>query len=246
MSGLIAAMNVHPALLNDDGSFAGFLDLKNSIKLAINPGEPEEKNRLSRQRDDYGQIKDSVLLPGIPNVAIDFDEGDAETIGMALLGEVSTLSVASVTRTAEDFTVTALDVWLELGDRFINASGFLLTEDSAGPTLTDGVDYLVDLTMGLVKFLSSGSVSVDDVIERTYTTREITGKRVSGSTKNQLNVRLLGNGRNLANGKTVVIDIPRCTLRSGSEFDPLTGEFTVTSLSGAIVGAYYVDSLDSE
>ena len=200
MSGLIAALNVHTALLNDDGSFAGFMDLKNSIKLAINPGEGEEKQRLSRQRDNYGQVLDSVVIPGIPNVTVDYDEADAETVAMALQGTVAALTVASATRTAVDFVVTALDAWLELGDRFINTSGFELHENAAGPLLVNGTDYVVDYTMGLVKFLSTGSVALNDTIEKTYTTREVTGKRVSGSKKNQLRVRLLGNGKNLATG----------------------------------------------
>lgn len=246
MAGLITAGNVHAALLNDDGSFAGFLDIKNTIKLAINPGEGEEKQRLSRQRSSYGQVLDSVVIPGIPQVTVDFDEADAQTIAMALMGTTAVLDVETVTRTALDFTVTALDVWLELGDRFINSAGFLLTEDTAGPTLTAGTDYVVDLTMGLVKFLSTGSVQVDDVVEKSYTTRDVLGQRVTGTKKNQIRTRLLMNGNNLATGKTVVVSIPQCTLRSASEFDPLTGEFVQTSLTGSIVGEYTVDFLDTE
>lgn len=244
MSGLIAALNVHTALLNDDGSFAGFLDLKNAIKLEISPGEGEEKQRLSKKRADYGQVLDSVVLPGIPTVTVDFDEGDAETIGMALQGTVAPLTINSATRTDVAYTVASLDTWLELGDRFINAGGFLL-ETSGDVALVAGTDYVIDHTMGLVKFLSSGSVEAEDSIKKTYTTREVTGKRVSGSKKNQLRVRILGNGKNLATGKSIVVNLT-ATLRSASAWDPLTGEFTQTSLTGTIVGEYTVDELASE
>ena len=246
MSGLLCAGNVHAALLNDDGSFAGFLDIKNAIKLAINPGEGEEKQRISKKLADYGQVLDSVVIPGIPNVSVDFDEGDAETIGMALLGTLSTINLSSQTRTGVEYEVAALDVWLELGDRFINPTGFGLAIPGTPDTpLVLGTDFVVDYTMGLVKFLSSGVVEAEDTIEKTYTTRAITGKRISGSKKNQLKTRLLMNGKNLANGKPVVVDLPVCTLRPAGEFDPLTGEFAVTSLTGTIVGDYTVDHLDA-
>ncbi|AXQ27589.1 hypothetical protein D0B54_02385 [Solimonas sp. K1W22B-7] len=245
MSGLLCAGNVHAAILNDDGSFAGFLGIKNAIKLAISPGESEEKQRVSKQVASYGQVLDSVVIPGKPMVTVDFDEGDAETIGLALQGNVAPLNLTTQTRTAVDLTVTALDTWLELGDRYINPTGFLLKDNGGVNTLVQGVDYVVDLTMGLVKFLASGTVEASDTVEKTYTTRAVTGSRISGSKKNQLRMRLLLNGKNLATGKPVVVELPSCTLRSASTFDPLLGEFAVTSLTGTIVGDYSVDHLDA-
>ncbi len=245
MSGILCSGNVHAALLNDDGSFAGFMDLKNAIKLAINPGEGEEKQRISKQNASFGQVLDSVVMPGIPNVTVDFDEGDSETVAMAMLGTLESINLTQQTRTAVDFTVTKLDVWLELGDRYINSNAFAIKENGAGDTYVQGVDYVVDLQMGLVKFLSTGSVLVDDVVEKTYTTRAVTGRRVNGSKKNQLKVRLMGNLKNLVNGKPVLVNLPVCTLRPAGEWDPLTGEFAQTSLTGTIVGDYTVDHLDS-
>lgn len=245
MSGLICAGNVHVALLNDDGSFAGFLDIKNTTKLAFSAGEGEEKQRISRQRENYGQVLDSVIIPGVPTVAVSFDEADASTVGMALLGTLSPLSLTAETRTAVDFTVTALGTWLELGDRFINTAGFSLTENNAGAALVAGLDYVVDHAMGLVKFLESGDVEVGQVIEKTYTTRAVQGTRIQGSRKNQIKARILLNGKNLADGRALVAEIPQCTLKSASEFDALSTDFVVTELNGSIIGDYTVDYLDA-
>jgi hypothetical protein len=245
MSGLICAGNVHIGLLNDDGSFAGFLDIKNTTKFAIKPGGGEEKRRISKKRDSYGQVLNSVVIPGIPSIALEIDEGDAETVNMALLGTLSNVSLTSQTRTGVDFTVTARDTWLELGDRYINASGFAITNSDASATYVNGTDYVVDLTMGLIKVLSSGAISAADVVKKSYTTAAKTGKRVSGSKKNQLMARVLMNGKNLANGQGVVVEIPSCTLQSASEFDPMTGDYAVTSLSGTIVGDYTVEEIDA-
>src|SRR3546814_1682041 len=101
MSGLLWSGNVHMALLNDDGSFAGFLDLKNAVKLGIKSGEGDEKQRISKMRDNYGEVLDTVIIPKPPELSIELDEGDAETVGMALMGTVATLDIATVTRTAE-------------------------------------------------------------------------------------------------------------------------------------------------
>src|SRR3546814_4760983 len=86
MSGLLWSGNVHMALLNDDGSFAGFLDLKNAVKLGIKSGEGDEKQRISKIRDNYGEVLDTVIIPKPPELSIELDEGDAETVGMALMG----------------------------------------------------------------------------------------------------------------------------------------------------------------
>ena len=98
MSGLLCAGDVRLALLNDDGSFAGFLGIKNTTQLSIQPGEGEEITRKSKQRANYGQVLDTVVIPGQPAVTLQFDEGDAETIGMALLGTVDTLTLSVQTR----------------------------------------------------------------------------------------------------------------------------------------------------
>lgn len=245
MSGLICAGNVHVAVLNDDGSFAGFLDIKNTTKLAISPGEGEEKQRISKQRENYGQVLDSIIIPGVPSVSLSFDEADAQTISMALLGTLTTLSLTSQTRTAVNLTASTIGVWLELGDRYINPTGFLLTEDAAGSALVQGVDYLVDYTMGLVKFLASGSVMAGDIVEKTYTTRAVTGTRIQGSRKNQIKARILLNGKNLADGRGLVVEVPQCTLKSTSEFDPMSSDFVVTEVGGSIIGDYSVEHLDA-
>lgn len=246
MSGLLCSGNVHMALLNADGSFAGFLDLTNAIKLGIKAGEGDEKQRTSKQRDNFGEVLDSVIIPTPTELSIDLDEGDADTVGMALMGAVTTLTVASQTRTSVAQSITALDTWLDLGDRQINSSGFSITDDATTPAAyVLGEDYVVDLTMGLIKFLGTGSAQVGDVFEKNYTTRAVTGKRITGAKKNQLRVRILGNMKNLANGKSVVVDIPDSTLKSASEIDLLSGDFTTTSLTGTIRGSYTIDQLDT-
>lgn len=244
MSGLICAGNVHIALLNDDGSFAGFLDIKNTTKLALSPGEGEEKQRISKQRDSYGQVLDSIIIPGIPTASLSFDEADAETVGMALLGTLAPITLTSQTRTDVAMTVTALGVWLELGDRYINPTGFAIKDEAGTATYVQGVDYVVDLTMGLIKFLATGAIAEDDVVEKTYTTRATTGTRIQASRKNQIKARILLNGKNLADGRGLVVEVPQCTLKSASEFDALSSDYVVTELSGSIVGDYTVDYID--
>src|SRR3546814_11702293 len=59
------------------------------------------KQRISKIRDNYGEVLDTVIIPKPPELSIELDEGDAETVGMALMGTVATLDIATVTRTAE-------------------------------------------------------------------------------------------------------------------------------------------------
>lgn len=245
MSGLLSAGDVRIALLNDDGSFAGFMDIKNTVKLGITPGEGEEINRVSKQRANYGQVLDSVVIPGIPAVALTFDEGDAETIGMALLGTVETLTLSTVTRTDIDLAVPALGIWLDLGDKFINPTGFEITNSAGTTTYIKDVDYLIDYPMGLVKFLADGDVTAPSTVKRSYTTVAKAGKRVSGGKKTSLLMRIYMLGKNLVDGKANVINIAQARMRSAGEFDPLTGEYTVTELTGTIIGDYTVDLLDT-
>lgn len=246
MSGLLCAGDVRLAILNDDGSFVGFLGIKNTTQLAIQAGEGSEITRTSKQRANYGQVLDTVVIPGQPQVTLQFDEGDAETIGMALLGTVETLTVASQTRTDVDLAVTKLDVWLDLGDRYISPTGFEVTNTLGDVTYVLGTDYVVDYAMGLIKFLSDGDVVVDEVVKRSYTTVAKAGKRIQGSKKSSLRAHIYMLGKNLADGYANVVDIPDCRLRSNSELDVLSDGFAVTSLTGSIIGDYTVDMLDAE
>lgn len=245
MSGLLCAGNVHVAILNDDGSFGGFLDIKNAIKLSLKPGEGEEKQRLSKQRDNYGAVLDAVTIPTPDALGLEFDEGDAETVGLAMAGQVTPLQVASVTRTDVDLEVTALDTWLELGDRRINPTGFAIKNEAGTTTYVLGEDYVVDLTMGLIKFLSSGDIALDDTVTKSYTTRAVTGTRVTAGPKRQLRLRLLGSMKNLANGRHMEVNIPDSTFKTTSEVDLLSGEFAVTTLTGTPRGNYTLDYIDT-
>jgi hypothetical protein len=244
MSGLLCAGNVHVAVLNGDNSFAGFLDIKNTVKLSIAAGDAQRIERKSKRRDDFGKTLDAVTIPGTPKLSLEFDEGDAETVGLAMMGEVTTLSLASQTRTAVDFAVTKLDTWLDLGDRFINPAGFAIHENGAGALLTNGVDYVLEPIMGLVKFLSSGSVLVDDVVEKTYTTKAVAGKRIQGGRRSSLRLKVSMNGKNLADGLPVLVDVPLADMSSSSDVDVLSGQYAISALEGTIIGDFSFDYLD--
>lgn len=245
MSGLLLGGDVRLAVLNDDGSFAGFLDIKNTTQLAIQAGEGNEITRTSKQRSNYGAVLDTVVIPGQPQVTLQFDEGDADTIGMALLGTVETLTVPSATITDADLTVSKLDVWLDLGDRYIDPAAFTITNTMGDVTYVNGTDYVVDYAMGLIKFLSAGDVLLDEVVKRSYGTVAKAGKRIAGSKKASLRCRVYMLGKNLADGYASVVHIADCRLRSNSELDVLSDGFAVTSLTGSIIGDYTVDMLDA-
>jgi len=233
MSGLTMAGNVHAAVLSETGAFSGFLDKMNSTELTISAGEATQIPRKSRLHDTDGQILDTAITPGDPNVSLTSDEnGTANILALAMLGEVAAVNEAGGSITDESVTARH-DLWIPLAGKNIAQAGFVVTDDPETTTYVEGDDYEVDRVFGMLKILSGGAITDGQALLVDYDNLTVSGEKVRGVVKSSLRLRILMNGKNKYTGRKGILLIRDCELSPGG-INVLANEPVAAQYSGLI------------
>lgn len=247
MSGLLCSGNVRIALLNDDGTNKGFLGLKNTVKLALNPGAVNSVVRVSKQIESFGQNLDTVNIPGGPSLSISVDDIDADTVGMAFRGDVVDLNLPALTAAASTLTVES-GKWYAVAPNGYKIGTLLVKSDDGVDTYVAGTDYQLDADGAMIYIEPAGDI-VPGEIGLTVTAPAVTGKRVNPATKAALRIAISGRMKNLATGKFMLVNVPDASVSPSADVDFLSGDFAVNEMTGPIRTApgaepFTVDFLD--
>lgn len=230
MSGMVCALDVRVTYVDEDGvPTGGAIGIVNPVTLGIETPEPARQQRISRQRDSFGQALDEIVTPAATQISFSTDEtGDAEVLGWGLNGEAVNYTQDAATVT-EQVTAVEKGKWVKLPHRAVSA---LTIEPTGGGTpYILNTDYLVDLVGGLVKVTEGGAIATGNV-ELNYTAAALTGKKVNAGTRASIRVRIEGEGVNRTNGKPVHVVIPKASLSASGTLDLVGDDFLVTELSG--------------
>ncbi len=234
MAGLICAGDLFIDVLDDSMNSTGFLPVVNATKLAISARGAETKERKSKMRASYGQVLDSVSSPNPHEVAIDFDDLSGQILALAFSGVLGELDEDAADAEAVD-VVAKLGNWVEIGIRNITALVVKEDKETDPATYVADTDYEINTRLGLIRALPDGGIEDGDTLKLTVTSGAVTGERVGGAMRSQINVRLVLDGRNLANGEDIVVRVPRATLNADNEVDFLSDDYAGVSLSGICV-----------
>jgi hypothetical protein len=217
-------------------AWSGFGAPIDADKFAITPNF-EEKTATSKSHLDYGQARASVIVPQPTEISIDLAAASADTLAMQFQGIVQSLTQASGTLTAVDLTVSAIGVWLPLGKRNISDAGFTITNTGATTTYVLGTHYEVNWARGEVRFLpgASGLPVVASAVKVTGAYGAVDGKKILGGRLSQVRVQARFDGKNLVDGAVMEVDVHEAVLGAGTEFDFLSDDFNVVSLTGKVV-----------
>jgi hypothetical protein len=236
--GLLCEGNLKFGNLAADGvTFIGHFSSKNAVKFEYNPGQPTVKQRLSKKIDEYAQIKDQVYIPKPSEISLSFDTIDADGVGVLMRGTPGALSVAGATATAATLACGVLDLYFPIGagnPRFITAGSVLVKDSGGTTTYVEGTDYDVDYSMGLLICYSSGAIVVGN-IKVSFTSGTYAGKTIAGEAVTQLNMGILFDGRNLADGKRIEVTVPKCVMAPSGAVDFMSDNFAVAQLKGSPV-----------
>lgn len=114
-------------------------------------------------------------------------------------------------------------------------SQYVIVESAA---LIEGTDYSVDATYGTIKPLSTGSLTVGDVVDGFVDSYAITGTRLRGATKDSVRFRARGKGKDIKNGNLGFLTIHSAVAYSSAaqEFvaNAESPEFKTLELSGEL------------
>ena len=242
MAGLICAGDVYLDVLDENMNSTGFLPPVNATRFVLAPRGAESIERVSKMRNSYGQVLDAVSTPNPHETIIAFDDMAGEILAAAFSGHRSALNEAAGTDVAVEI-VAVKGRWVSLGHR-----NLLTVSVVNGLSETvDPANYEVNMRLGLLRLLETSSLETGEELTVTLSKAAVTGERVSGATRSQIDVSMFLDGRNLATGDDIFVRVPRATLNADNEVDFLADEFVGVELTGITVVAegetapYYVE-----
>jgi len=231
MSGLICAGNVY---LNRkvSSAYTGFHGPINATKFSISVGKSTTIERPSYMRDTYGQILDSVVIPGSSTLTIETDDAAAEILQYMLLGTLTDIN--GDTTPVVDETITAyLGKWTKLSRR--NIGTVVVTDTTAATTYVNGTHYVLDAVAGMIKPLATGTITDGQSLKVDFTPVAMTGRQIITSTSTEVRAMVRLDGTNLANQKKVEVLCHEAVLIPSGELDLAGQKFLTFGLTGTLI-----------
>lgn len=215
---------------------------------AFAPGaeEAEAQQLLSKKRGTYGQVLAEVTTPGAATLSATFNELDPFLLSVAFRGTGSVITQTTGNFTAEPLVVTALGVWHDITQDVSSvdvrryqllADPAPVVTDNADPVnpLTEGVDFELDRRWGRIRFLTGGSVSVDDTVLITASYAAYSAEKIVGNIAPNALFRVVLNGRDRITGRDILLTAWEANLTPSSDPDMLSSEFISVELSGSLI-----------
>ncbi len=237
---------VYLAAMPDENTVgADFRYVGNTTSFKFN-SEAETIDHYSS--DSSIKLKDKSVILGVDYATeMVTDNMNSDNVAMFFLADKGSL-VQSVVASSIETLVSILNgrsyqlgvtANAPTGLMGIDPTGFLVKVSPAGASLVDGVDYVMDLTSGVIHFLEGSILAVDGAsIDVTYavlgTTRDTI---ISG--ESQINVSLKyiadnpsGANRNWYLPKTLISPTGDFELKSGSDWQTMTFNMEALKLEG--------------
>lgn len=199
-------------------------------KFEIKPNS-EVKEATSKGKTSYGQVVESVAVPKPHDLSISLTEINKTTLAYALMGTTAALAQSAATVT-DEVVVAKLDKWVQLANVNLATAGVVLTNSAASTTYVEGVDYLVNRTLGMVKAITGGAITDLQSLKIDYAAQVVSGTEIKGAALASLRVRLKLDGVNLADGLPVITTVHEAVVAADAAFDFLGENFGEASLPG--------------
>ena len=211
----------------------GLIGPMNGEAMAVQP-QTERVDQLSKMRDSYGQVRNSVVLPQPPELTLALRDVPVEVLAMAFGGDVQSLSEGAQTVTDESVTAR-LGKWVDLQYRNVNASSVVVTDSTGTTTYVEGTDYEINYRLGMLRALSGGAITdVQDLLVD-YATSAVSGQRIQAMTRSQIKASIVVDGVNMAdNNRQVRAEIFRATLAPDGALDLMAEEHITASFTGTM------------
>lgn len=208
----------------------GALEFGNGIELSIKPNS-DRKDRPSKKKDSYGNNLSTVFIPQPADFKMSGDTMNIQNIALAQMGTVSAGSVVGGSLTDEPITAK-LDRWVYVGQEFISNDD--VQDDTDTTTYVLGTDYELNTEMGLLKALSSGAITEDEVLHVDVDYAGRTADVVQGISKASITAEIRGEGINLETGEKVRLYVDEAVMTPDEAIDYMSSDWGKCSLSGTM------------
>jgi glycosyltransferase involved in cell wall biosynthesis len=210
-------------------TYQGLKLIGNATKFEIKENS-EKKERISKDRANYGSALNTVFVKKPAEVNITLDDLDRDNPALEFLGDSSAVSVTGATVTDEVVTGYK-DRIFKTAKRKI--SSVVLTDTAGTTTYVADTDYeIVDADLGLIKVLTAGAITDAQSLKIDYAYGSMTSNKVAGGTNSNVIVKILFDGVNQADQSKAVVNVFEAVLSPTSGVDFLSDEFTSIELAG--------------
>lgn len=233
MSGLLCAGDVYFDRFSDAGASTGLVLLGNTNKLEVQESS-DLKERISRQRDTFGAALDSVYIKKPTTLSLGNNEFNKDNLAMALLGSVAPLNVGAGSLT-DEVLAAKTSKFVQLSKGNLTDGSVVVTNSAATTTYVLGTDYEVHYRLGMIKALEDGAITDGQSLKVDADYGAVSGNEVLGGVQPTIRGRLLLDGKNLANGQRVQLEIYSAVLSPTSAVDFAADDFSNLELAGQIV-----------
>lgn len=212
---------------------SGFVQVGNVTDLKFETSS-ETKKRESRQKNQLGQILDSVVINQGTSVSWTFDTFNRDNMAIALSGEVVEIKTATATETDVSYTVTKKGEAIALSHDDINPTT-LVVKNKDDQEVADGFIELSPVLGLLTIAADCPNVKDGEVVKVSYSKRARTGYEVKANTVADFDFELKLDGYNHASNKDCSVHCDSVKVAADGAIDWLKGDFASTSVKGDVV-----------
>ncbi|MBE2261576.1 MAG: hypothetical protein IAE92_02470 [Burkholderiaceae bacterium] len=230
--GFLGAGNLQFSLIVNDIA-QGFGDKRETSKFEIKPNS-EIKELVSKGRDSYGQVIETVALQQPAEVSISLREADYENLKLSFMGTDGTGANQAAATVTDEAINAKLGKYVPLANRNLASAGLSVTNAAEDVTYINGTDYVVDYRLGEIKALAEGAIADAQALKVNYTAQAYTGTKILGNTQTSIRAVIRFDGVNLADGKPVILTAWEGVFTPDSAFDMLADDFGEVQLKGRL------------
>lgn len=202
-----------------------------ATKFEIKPNV-EKKELVSKSRNGYGQVIESVSIQQPADFTMELNEVNTESMTIALLGTANAASQTSGTLVDQNVAVK-MDRWVPVTKENL---GEVVEVGNVGATVTyeEGVDYLLNRPLGLLKAIAGGALIDGASVLVSGPYGAISSTKISGATNTDIRARIIFDGKNQADGLPVIVTVHEAIIAADSAFDFLADDFNTVTLPGTM------------
>lgn len=217
-------------VLSDTGERTG-LELKGNCSEFSPKTDSERKELTANGRSNFGQVISSITIPKPMTATIKFNQMDQAMFAAAFFGTNSVLTQAAGAVDPIDVT-TIEDKWVEIGGYMVASA---VVKDPTGvTTYVLGTDYLLNLRLGMIMALSTGSIPSGEICKVTPTYEAVNGIIMKAMTKSNVRIRIKLDGQNFDDGRNFISEVYQMRLNPSNTFSFIGTEFAEATFEGVL------------
>lgn len=227
----LGAADVYMDILDDAGNPTG-LALEGDCSEFTPKPDSDRKERTGHGRSNYGQVIASSVLPKPMTATVKMAQLSQKLFAAAFFAASQEYTQASGAIATPIAVVAIPDRWVELGVEMV--SDLVVKDATDTDTFVLGTDYEVNTRLGMIKALSTGSITDGETLHVTGNKLAISGSVMEAMTKSNVRVRIKLDGQNFDDGRNFITDIYQMRLSPTSDFSLIGEDYVDVTFEGTL------------